>query len=532
MANIHPNLLGKTCDTCANKPKPDGCYDMKDLQVYKLSLGVTTAKQSFVDVCSALRAKFIELNIDNQAQLEVEQEKKVFEFCNIKPTQPTELDLSILLSTDSSRFRFDNLNNYLRNIKPIGDDDSANGFIRKLQYSDEFVDNCPIIQKNSLSNKSDSLVYEYLIGQCINELSKYYPCFSKTYSIGKYVDIDNWNLFKSIKSAGELSMNLSQYIERIDTSDLDNLIIQGCRENNLICIFTQYIPIWSSLKQFINSICKIKKDTKTNTYGPTRQFNNKYSYKLYTLVSLYHMIYSCLSTFSNVFTHYDLHGSNIVIIKIPNNQYVEINLHMVDGSIVSYKTDYLPVIIDYGRCFVDCDGITNEIHNSFRIRKKVCDYDSHDETIPSEKRTCVNRCGDQTGYDNTTIFDYEMGRFIPNEEDKYYVDSARSNISHDLRILYELKLYNIDSPSNFIENELNNFLQKINEKDSNFGERENLDPSIQKIYNVHSAFTLLNNIVSNQQFNTENDIYYSTKKLYKTIHIWHGQPFTNMFNVV
>ena len=70
---------------------------------------------------------------------------------------------------------------------------------------------------------------------------------------------------------------------------------------------------------------------------------------------------------------------------------------------------------------------------------------------------------------------------------------------------------------------------KLYQPDTHYGSREDLNMAVNRVYNVHSAFHLINNIVENPQFNIDNDTLYAGQTIYKTIDIWHGQDLAHQF---
>ena len=224
--------------------------------------------------------------------------------------------------------------------------------------------------KSSADIESDNLIYEFLVGQCINIFARYYPCFSKTYFAGFYNDEQIYDAFKNInvKSKMPIGVSLSDYIQIPNQTDLENLIKKGCLKSKFTCIFTQYIPIYKSFYKYIQKYSK-------QTSQHIEVFKPKFVNKLYALIIGLHMTYQLLSSLANFFTHYDLHFENIVLVKLPKGTYITINYHNSSGEIINYKTKYIPIIIDYGHSFVNCQKIDASVNNSHNIMKTVCKYD-------------------------------------------------------------------------------------------------------------------------------------------------------------
>ena len=130
---------------------------------------------------------------------------------------------------------------------------SSNGFINQLTYEDDGIQ-YSIVLKSNLNMKSDNLVYEYLVGQCINHFAIFYPCFSKTFQICKYNSEEDIILFKESREEIILPKNFNEYFTKLNPYKLEELIINGCKSNNLICIFMQYIPIYMIISDYVIQI--------------------------------------------------------------------------------------------------------------------------------------------------------------------------------------------------------------------------------------------------------------------------------------
>ena len=385
------------------------------------------------------------------------------------------IDIDLLRRTDS----FSNLHNYKKNIRQIGRP-SSNGFINLLTYEDDSIQ-YSIILKSNLGIKSDNLVNEYLVGQCINHFANFYPCFSKTFQICKYNSEEDKTLFKESREEIILPKNFNEYFTKLDTSNLEELVKNSCRFYNSICIFTQYIPVWRNLNDYII-------DPAVN---------------LYILMTILHLLYSCLSTFADYFTHHDFNAFNVVLVKIPNDQYVTINIHLMEGKVISYKTNIIPVIIDYGGSFINFD-INPSLPTSQKIFEILCKFDKS-----TSEPICPDKCGDERGFRND------------------FISPFKKNISRDLLLLSyierNIKL-ETDNPD-YINSQFAIIKEKIIPMDL----KENLNPATDKIYNVKSAFHIFTEIIDNPNFKEGNEAIFQSSTLYKTIDIWHGRfdkPFT------
>jgi hypothetical protein len=428
-----------------------------------------------------------------------------------------DIDLDILFNSNSNTFLksveyFRNLKYYTNVIEPIGAN-SVNGFIRKLTYNKNGTE-YPIVLKSSADIGSDNLIYEFLVGQCINIFAQYYPCFSKTYFAGFYNDERIYNAFKKLVVTSKMpaGVSLSDYLTIPHQNDLEQLIKEGCLKSKFACIFTQYIPIRKSFYKYIQKYSK-------STPKHIEVFQPKFVDKLYTLIIGLHMTYQLLSSLANFFTHYDLHFENIVLVKLPKKTYITINYHNSSKEIISYKTKYIPIIIDYGHSFVNCQKMNTSVNNSHKIMKTVCNYDV--DNPDKTQRMCLSDCGNFTGFRYTKSYDEKTDTF--KTRGSHYINPTSRNITHDLRLLDIIAKW-VDfshlKGNSFIEKSVKDFFKKMSKFDDAFGAPENKNSDQNKIYNVHTASELLNSVVANSQFNTNNNRLFDDKSLYGILDIW------------
>ena len=504
-------LLGKEC--VSN-------YSLEELKRYSKILGLRRDIITIDDACSEISAYFTKHNIQTENDLKKILEETLHLHMLIYPVE-------ILSQTNN----FQILTNYSQTIKPIGAN-SVNGFIRKLVYRSDSID-YPVVLKSTHEPNTDNLVYEFLVGQCINLMSAYYPCFSKTFCCGKYKTEADWDMIRDLDIQTNLPRPIDAYIDILDSSNLKNIILEGCANSQFICIFTQYIPIYLSLFDYM-----VECSVFMHIHNPEKNvfiFQKDYLPRLFTLVSILHMIYQLLSSFADFFTHYDLHLSNAVLVKLPDGKYAQINYHYPNGSIVSTKTVFIPVILDYGHSFVDCDNLQTFIHNATNtnstkeIIRIVCDNDNSNPD-PS-KQSCQTTCGNEVGYNWIPDYDKSTSTFSTDSVHHYFIDQTRPNRSHDLRILDMLKRdfdFSEIPDSEYIKRVfVDGFLNKFKLWDDKYGTPEDVNPNFDKIYNVHTAAKLLTQIIVSDDFIRENDDMYSTETLYGTIDIWTdiSQPF-------
>jgi hypothetical protein len=505
-------LFGKECNSESRK------YSIDMLQKMANKIGLVTIRQTYNDLCGGLRAYLFENNITTKQEFKRHISKRqehhtiIIEEANRKLGE--NLDLDILFNSQPEHFleevqHFQNMKNYTSEIERVDlDTSNSNGFIYKLKY-DKHSERYSVILKMNQDFTADNLVYEYLVGQCINNYSRFYPCFAKTYMIG---------IFSTPREENYMAFNreliikpFDTYIQPIDIQNIEELIINGCRSNEYLALFTQYIPTRYSFNEYLKSI------SIGSSLNPSRPriIQEASVHKLYELTTILHMVYQLLASFADKFTHYDLHLNNVLLVEIPNNQFIHVVFNYPDGRVFRYNMCYIPVIIDYGHCFVNCAQIYSR-----DIMKTVC---KNDAKRTPEDPVCSYTCGNTTGYERSTDYDEETDTFQPASIDNYYTDYTQSNVSHDCRLLHEIKLnfdFNYLPKNNFIVKKLVfGILNKLAQMDIRFGTHED-ETWGQNITNIFMAADKLTEIISQPKFNALNDLFLNEKKLYGTLHIW------------
>ena len=518
-------IFGKSCNNENSE------YSISELKKMANKIGLITTRQEYDQVCRGLANYFKKNGIQTEDQLEIHIPNGPTIISETSTRKLGEnVDLDILLNSSPDDFLrkveyFQNLENYSSKIKKIGEN-SVNGFIRRLEYT-IYGQTYSVVLKGSQTNDSDSLVYEYLVGQCINEYSKFYPCFAKTYSVGVFADLRCYLQFSKIPNEITLKNPFNTYIRPLDLTNMSNMVDNGCKHNQHLVIFTQYMPIKLSLKQFLKNISVQLSDTSLERYV----IKNENIHKLYELTSILHMIYQLLSSFSNMFTHYDLHLENLVLVEVPDNKFINVLYHYPDGKVLGYNMSYIPIIIDYGRSFINCNQLDPSKANSKEIMKTVCSKDV--KRRPSNP-TCSDTCGNKTGYYYSTDYDEKTDTFQPSGIDKSFMDYVRKNISHDCRLLHEILFYfnfnELSKDSFIIKKLVGEIFNRLHKMDDRFGthEIELSTPSLfgnylkgePKIDNVIMAASKLTDIISDPKFNINIDNLLINKTLYGTLHIW------------
>jgi hypothetical protein len=270
---------------------------------------------------------------------------------------------------------------------------SANGFIKEIKYKKNEYESYAIL-KSQIESNSDNLSYEYNVGLFVNKLNKRFSCFLETYGLFYYKDISSWNFFKSNKilDANLLKKNL------ILQDSIDFKKMCNPDDTKLTALLIQHVKTPHSLSSMCDEIEFITDDL---------------------LFSLY-QVYLPLSILKSDFTHYDFHSENVLVYEPVIGKYIEYHYHLENGTEVNFKSPYILKIIDYGRSYYKpTDNLLSptEIHNELCI------------TCPP-----TNKCGQKTGLDwinPTQLFGLD--------KDTYYINSAKNNQSHDIRLLGFIK---------------------------------------------------------------------------------------------
>jgi hypothetical protein len=404
----------------------------------------------------------------------------------------------------------------------------SNGFTMLVEYEKENYKANAVLKFVKGATK-DNLVYEALVGlNYINIQLKYFPCFFETYG-----------LFSCVNETFIENLNLRYNHFITDTSSMTENEKINYLQNNI-----KYIPwldYWSKLSK-INikktgvlpkSLEKLAKETCDKNYLKTLLIeyidnpitlgtfieNNKrnpYSF-IIDVIQLMFQIYSVLNTIKNEFTHYDLHYSNVLLYKIPDNKFVEINYIDENNNTITIKTEYIAKIIDLGRSH--CPDTKN--FAKVLCRSELC-YEKDDPEEYNEY-DCLGG-----------LTDVGINYFLNNPhniEDSYYITNRKPNISHDLRLGYvifrsffDLRENNIrrnmeeikensSQKINYILEEMKNIFKNIVYIDEEYGmgtiEKKESGINKNKINNVEDIYIKLKMLLDTDNFKIENNNKYN-----------------------
>lgn len=380
----------------------------------------------------------------------------------------------------------------IKSLKKIGKE-SKNGFIHQISDGKKIF-----VLKSVQSKESDNISYEYYVGQCVNEFKKRFPFFCNTYALCKYSSPEQYNIFKFVKTLTDYKNNDIKLEKDLIEIDFDihkeGVFDLPCNRNKYICLIIEFLPVDCSLRDL-----KIK------------NINN-----VLETINILYIVYSLLSRLSKVFTHYDLHRDNVILLKVPNNNYVTIKYYINNTDYTEIKTKYIPVIIDYGRCY--CYSFQ---YNSNEFSKMI-------------------PCPENNSFQ----------WFIGN--DKSQIRPYKSNITHDLRLIRKLFMKSENKSSSKSRSKTISYNKKNNNNGFNYikyynenvkyintfyqyalGNKEinnNLSDSKSEGYmqldkskivnNVNDVYNFLSIIVNNSQFINDNENYLSKKKSIYNIDIY------------
>jgi hypothetical protein len=342
---------------------------------------------------------------------------------------------------------------------------SKNGFIYEIPF-EKNGKTAYVVLKSSAEKKSDNLLYEGHVGFFLNDFALIFPCFIETYSIGKYLDE---TLYKKLKKKQRVSKQLMNTIELFKPKAKYSLseIEESCIEPLSMCVLTESL---SNIQSF------------EKIYFDNLEIENNEDFFNTTIIQYLYQIYVCLDTMKNVFTHYDLHCNNVQIYfpSKDRSKYIVMRYHYSDGSTVEFKTEGIVKIIDYGRSYY----YKNTTNNSKTLYETICKISS-----------CNPDCGSKVGFGWL------------NHENSAYINSAKRNVSHDLRLLkifkHEKQPAGTEAESLF--KKLVYGTEKQTTTNRGYGTPERLECGFpNQILNVSDLHKCLKNILVSTTFQTKN----------------------------
>ena len=282
--------------------------------------------------------------------------------------------------------------NYVKSISKLNQ--GVNGFLLKLNYNrNNYVVSC--VLKSSIRNGATNLGYEYLVGQFINKYHKIYPSFIETYQLLQYKLTASREIVKKTHHKVTADTQpLQNSVVAIKDLNINNIGIT-CKSPENLCILMQYVNDANTLHEII---------LKDNNFVK------------YELINVLYQVYTSLSMMSDVYTHYDLHTANVIVVKPHDDLYIEYMYHYPNGKIVRFNSQYIAKIIDYGYSYFNDTSSSGT--NSADILKAICDE-------PECGKTNSSKCGYKKGYD-----------VLAGSLNNYSINSSRINRSTDLLLMH------------------------------------------------------------------------------------------------
>jgi hypothetical protein len=222
------------------------------------------------------------------------------------------------------------------------------------------------------------------------------PVLKEGLKNGNFTNLSN---FKDTESKEMDEDNLLSY----------NNIGKGCKNNDKASILIEYIP--NSLN--INNLLA---DSDFNQFANVEVYN------------ILFQIYACLSGLKNFYTHYDLHYNNVMFVKIPDNKIVQINYNINNKEYKIY-TQFIPVIIDYGRSHINCLKLNDKdklnLISSKLFSEIACENPDCNSRIPPGCKT----------YNSGLIIERDENEYYSKMDDFYSIDIRHPNQTIDLRFI-------------------------------------------------------------------------------------------------
>jgi hypothetical protein len=397
--------------------------------------------------------------------------------------------------------KFDNVK-YLKKIGAV----SVNGFVKELEYEHDGY-KAHAVLKSSTSREGDNLYYEYLVGIYANSMSKFLPNFVETYGLFNYNSNGDYEEMKKPTATKDALSGLSVIhtppelkLVVAKTKNIEEqktkLLQLACTESRYMSILIQHIKDAQTLLDKCQSVSFVK----------------------YDLPFVLFQVYWALYLMNSSFTHYDLHTENVLVYEPVKNAYIHYFYHLKDGSVVAFKSKYIAKLIDYGRCYYNF-GAPDDKNDTYKI------YENSNEVYKAlcKEPKCDPKCGKNVGFEPLkSIFFKQFG-----------IESHKSNISHDLRLLNMLikaagdfgGTEYIRMSNNVKLNKLiSDLCKKVVYKDK-YGTSENvLSGYPAKINNVLDAMWGLKDVVQHPTSIKDNNMDYIGLKKLGEMHIHEDRP--------
>ena len=229
---------------------------------------------------------------------------------------------------------------------------------------------------------------------------------------------------------------------------------EGCENADLLALLIQDIPNSDTLDNYILS----NKLNKNN------------------MLCILFQIYMPLSTIAETFTHYDLHSGNVLIYKYSDNKCIQFTYHMKNNTIISFKSNYIAKIIDYGRCYFKSEQNDTYKNDTYKILQRV--FNANKCTITQQMNNKI--------YYQTRGIEFGFSQVIKS--------SYKKNISQDLRLLHIVWCYS--TKPKYKELLYKELSEKIIVYQNDFYTHEiTTSNNKDKIQNIHDAYKLFKDVI-------------------------------------
>lgn len=369
---------------------------------------------------------------------------------------------------------------YATNVRTVSN--GVNGIVDVINYERESYQTNAILKRINVHSddksldRLDNLIYEYFVGHFfINEIKKKLPIFIETYGyiedirlkyniITTQMGPDEYNKIKWKKITKKTLEDLK--IKNISYREINDALSFACNTPSKVGLLTEYLH-----------------DSKTLQWYVSPSNRDYINFWIYELINVLFQIYYCLVAIKDKFTHYDLHAANVLIYKPIDGKYIEYIYHY-EGKVISFQSQYIVKIIDYGRCYFNSSDIDSSKIYTMVCNNPQCNFDK--------------KCGKSKGF--TWLVDPTQ----PNSQNSY-MNSSRKNESHDLRLIYYINtiLRSMHDGGQYIFNRLPKYIRRpfFNlfqnvQFETRYGTREILQGNDKdKIYNINEALEYIVDLI-------------------------------------
>lgn len=180
-------------------------------------------------------------------------------------------------------------------------------------------------------NENNNIIYEYLVGDYINRLHIFLPCFIQTHHIFNNEVATNQDFTKFLSHKYD---NMIYYDELVDC-------INNAKAINLNTVL---------MKEHVFNSINMEKYILEN-----RQTD--YS-EMYVLLF---QLYICLAYLDDTYTHNRLNLTNIILDKLPEKKYMKIKYYLPDKTKIIIKTKHVLKIINYEKSYFYRNTLCNSM---------------------------------------------------------------------------------------------------------------------------------------------------------------------------